>query len=122
MPTKKQTSKEDTHFRVLRFLDENPSISQRVIANELDISLGGVNYCIKALISRGFIKIRNFNNNKDKLAYTYYLTPKGIIEKSKLTSQFLKRKMQEYEALKLEIESLKNEIRKKETDSNGTEW
>lgn len=122
MPTKKQTSKEDTHFRVLRFLDENPSISQRVIANELDISLGGVNYCIKALISRGFIKIRNFNNNKDKLAYTYYLTPKGIIEKSKLTSQFLKRKMQEYEALKLEIESLKNEIRRKETDSNGTEW
>jgi EPS-associated MarR family transcriptional regulator len=109
MSTKNKASQEDTRFRVLRLLEENPSVSQRAIANELDISLGGVNYCLKALIAAGLVKMRNFHNNKNKLAYAYYLTPKGIKEKSSLASDFLKRKMHEYESLKHEIETLRSE-------------
>lgn len=113
MPPKNKASQEDTRFRVLRLLEDNPSVTQRVIANELGISLGGVNYCLKALISTGLVKIRNFHNNKNKLAYAYFLTPKGMTEKSSLTSHFLKRKMQEYEILKLEIDTLKKEATNK---------
>ncbi len=110
MPTKNKASQDDTRFRMLRLLEENPSVTQRAIADELDISLGGVNYCLKALIATGLVKIRNFHSNKNKFAYTYYLTPKGIKEKSALTSSFLKRKMKEYEVLKKEIETLKSDL------------
>jgi MarR family transcriptional regulator, temperature-dependent positive regulator of motility len=102
----------DLHFRVLHLLEDNPDISQRDIAQKLGISLGGVNYCLKALIDIGHIKINNFNKNPKKLGYFYLLTPKGISKKVRLTSGFLKRKMDEYHALKEEIDSLqsKNKI------------
>ena len=120
MPPKNKTSQEDTRFRVLRLLEDNPSVTQRVIADELGISLGGVNYCLKALIATGLVKIRNFHNNKNKLAYAYFLTPKGITEKSSLTSHFLKRKMQEYEILKLEIDTLKKEVKNEKEQHTNT--
>ena len=101
---------EDTRFRVLRLLEENPELTQREIADQLGISLGGVNYCLRALIDKGFVKIQNFQDNQNKLAYAYFLTPQGIYEKSKLTAIFLKRKMKEYEALKSEIEALQAEV------------
>ncbi len=97
----------DLHFRILHLLEDNPDISQREIAQKLGISLGGINYCLNALITIGHIKIHNFNKNPKKIGYMYLLTPKGISEKVKLTSGFLKRKMEEYEALKAEIELLK---------------
>lgn len=101
---------EDTRFRVLRLLEENPEMSQRQIADALSISLGGVNYCVRALVDRGLVKVKNFSNGENKIAHAYLLTPKGITEKTTLAARFLKRKMQEYESLKAEIESLKTEL------------
>jgi EPS-associated MarR family transcriptional regulator len=95
---------------VLRLIEENPEMSQRQIADELGVSLGGVNYCLKALVDKGLIKVKNFRNSNNKMAYAYFLTAKGIKEKAALTKAFLKRKMKEYELLKAEIESLKHEI------------
>jgi EPS-associated MarR family transcriptional regulator len=101
----------DIHFRILHILEDNPDISQRDIAQKLGISLGGVNYCLKALINIGHIKIDNFNKNPKKIGYIYLLTPKGISEKVRLTSGFLKRKMDEYHSLKKEIESLQSKLK-----------
>ena len=92
---------------VLNTLNENPHITQRELAQKLGISLGGINFCLKALIDIGHIKAQNFSKNPKKLAYLYFLTPKGISEKARLTSGFLKRKINEYRALKKEIVSLK---------------
>ena len=103
-------SKEDMRFRVLRLLEDNPELSQRQIADALGVSLGGVNYCIRALTDRGMVKVKNFKNSTNKTAYSYFLTPKGLSEKAALTTRFLKRKMREYEVLKAEIESLKTEL------------
>ncbi len=102
--------KEDMRFRVLRFLEENPQASQREIARALGVSLGGVNYCLRALVEKGHVKIRNFRAADNKLRYAYLLTPKGIAEKTRLAGRFLARKMAEYEALKVEIEALKREV------------
>lgn len=88
-------------------------MTQRQIAEALGISLGGANYCLRALAGKGFVKIKNFRNSNNKMGYAYLLTPKGITEKTALTARFLKRKMEEYEALKAEIESLKLEIGKR---------
>ena len=96
----------DVHFRVLHLLEEEPNLTQRELANKLGISLGGVNYCLKALIDIGHIKVDNFKKNPDKSVYLYLLTPKGMAEKAKLTAGFLKRKMVEYRALKKEIDSI----------------
>jgi EPS-associated MarR family transcriptional regulator len=101
---------EDTHFRVLRVLETNPSITQRELADELGVSLGKANYCLRALLDKGWVKARNFKNNKNKWSYSYLLTPKGIEEKTRITARFLKRKLVEYEDLKREIESLQNEV------------
>ena len=101
----------DVHFRVLHYLEEEPNITQRELAQKLGISLGGVNYCLKALIDIGHIKIDNFNKNPKKTKYLYLLTPKGISEKAHLTSGFLKRKMDEYHALKKEIQSFKSSLK-----------
>lgn len=101
---------EDTRFRVLRLLQENPEMSQRQLADALGISLGGVNYCVRALVDKGLVKVKNFRNSDNKMAYAYFLTPKGITEKTALTARFLKRKINEYESLKAEIESLKSEL------------
>ena len=97
-------------LRVMRALEENPNTSQRELAKQLGVSLGGVNYCLKALIDIGWIKAGNFARNQDKQAYAYLLTPKGIAEKAALTARFLRRKMGEYEALKAEIEQLRSEL------------
>jgi EPS-associated MarR family transcriptional regulator len=101
----------DVHFRVLHLLEEQPGLTQRQLAQKLGISLGGVNYCLKALISIGHIKVGNFSKNPNKSIYLYLLTPKGIAEKAKLTAGFLKRKMLEYQALKKEIESIQLKAR-----------
>ena len=98
----------DVHFRVLHLLEEEPELTQRELAQKLGISLGGVNYCLKALIEIGHIKAGNFKKNSDKTVYLYLLTPKGIVEKAHLTAGFLKRKMAEYQALKQEIESIQS--------------
>ncbi len=96
----------ELQFRVLRLLETNPHLSQRELSKSLGVSLGGVNYCLNALIAKGAVKIENFKNNQNKWVYAYLLTPQGIAEKTALTGSFLKRKMQEYEQLKQEIESL----------------
>lgn len=103
MPTELQ-------FRVLRLLESNPHLTQRELSQSLGVSLGGINYCLNALISTGLIKIQNFRNNKNKWVYAYLLTPQGVAEKTALTATFLKRKMQEYQELREEIESLRQEV------------
>jgi EPS-associated MarR family transcriptional regulator len=101
---------EATHFRIMRILQENPDLTQRELAQKLGMSVGAVNYCLSALIDKGFVKMGNFHKSKNKFKYVYLLTPQGIAEKVALTSRFLKRKMEEYEALRLEIEALKGEV------------
>lgn len=103
---------EEIHFKVLRLLEGKPDISQRELAMELGISLGKANYCLKALLDKGWIKARNFKNSKNKWAYAYLLTPQGIEQKARITARFLKRKMSEYEELQKEIELLKCEMEK----------
>jgi len=103
---KKVILRDDIHFRVLRAIEENPKISQRALAEKLGISLGRTNFIIKSLVTIGHIKLKNFEKNPNKLGYIYLLTPRGVIEKSNLTAQFLKNKIREYELLKNEIQSL----------------
>ena len=90
-------------FDVLRKISNEPDASQRKLASELEFSLGKLNYCLKALKEKGLIKLKNFKNNKRKLNYIYILTPKGISEKTKLTINFMERKMKEYDELKSEL-------------------
>lgn len=92
------------HFEVLRKIQKKPESTQRELATELGFSLGKINYCLKSLKNKGLVKIKNFKKNPNKINYIYILTPKGISEKSKLTMNFMKRKMQEYDELKKEIE------------------
>jgi EPS-associated MarR family transcriptional regulator len=99
----------ELQFRVLRLLESNPNLSQRELSKSLGVSLGSVNYCLNALISKGSIKIQNFKNNQNKWVYAYLLTPQGIAEKAAITGAFLKRKMLEYQQLKEEIEALSQE-------------
>ena len=94
---------------MLRLLEGNPQMNQRDLAAAARVSLGKTNYCINALLDKGLIKVQNFKSSKRKLAYAYLLTPAGIAEKATLTQRFLKRKMEEYEALKAEIDQLKQE-------------
>lgn len=112
MTSRQAKLQEDTDFRVLRLLEDNPNMSQRDMAKALGLSLGGVNYCLNALMDKGWVKMRNFQNNPNKREYAYLLTPKGLKEKAGLTARFLKRKMKEYEELKREIEGLKREVGK----------
>ncbi len=91
------------HFNILREIQKKPNSSQRELAKELGFSLGKLNYCLKALQNKGLIKIQNFKNNPKKINYLYILTPKGISTKTKLTINFMKRKMKEYDQLKSEI-------------------
>ena len=100
---------QEAHFRVLRLLEGNPQMNQRDLAAAAGVSLGKTNYCINALLDKGLIKVQNFKSSKRKLAYAYLLTPAGIAEKAALTQRFLTRKMEEYEALKAEIDQLKQE-------------
>jgi EPS-associated MarR family transcriptional regulator len=110
MTSRQAQLQQDTYFRVLRLLQENPDLTQRELAEHLGVSLGGLNYCLKALIEKGWVKVHNFSQNNRKLDYAYILTPRGLIEKARLTGGFLRRKMQEFEALRAEIEFLKTEV------------
>ncbi len=110
MKSRQAKIQEDTHFRIMRILQENPDLTQRELAEKLGISVGGLNYCLNALMDKGLVKMQNFSNSKNKFKYVYLLTPLGIAEKLDLTTRFLSSKMEEYEALKLEIEALRSEV------------
>ena len=99
----KDSKNSQDHFNVLRTIQNKPNSSQRELAGDLGFSLGKLNYCLKALNNKGLVKINNFRNNKNKINYIYILTPNGIAEKSKLTLNFMKRKMKEYDELKKEL-------------------
>ena len=101
-------NKED-HFHLLRTIHKKPKSSQRELASHLGFSLGKLNYCLKELQKKGLVKIKNFNNNPKKLNYLYILTPKGISAKTKLTIDFMKRKMKEYEELKKEVTNIQKD-------------
>jgi EPS-associated MarR family transcriptional regulator len=101
---------EDTHYRVLRLLHDQPDVSQRQIAGKLGISLGAAHYCLKSLIDRGLVKAGSFSSSRNKLGYAYLLTPAGIREKVALTGSFLQRKLVAYEALQKEIALLELEV------------
>jgi len=111
MTSRQTNQQEDTYFRLMRILQDSPNITQRKLAEKLGLSVSGLNYCLKALIDKGWIKMQNFRNNKNKLGYAYLLTPAGIVQKASLTSSFLQRKMHEYEALKQEIKQMKQEAK-----------
>lgn len=102
-------SVDERHYKLMRLLEENPELSQRELARELGISLGKVNYCLKALIRKGWIKVSNFTNSQNKAAYMYLLTPRGVEQKAGLTMRFLKLKMKEYEMLRAEIRQMRRE-------------
>lgn len=104
------TFQDELKLRVMRVLEENPTATQREIASELNVSLGAVNYCIKALVDRSLVKLNNFAKSSQKKAYAYILTPHGLAEKAKITARFLERKMAEYEQLRTEIEQLSKEM------------
>ena len=110
MTSRRSQLQEDTYFRVLRLLQDNPDMTQREIAQCLGLSTSGLNYCLKALIDKGWVKVHNFSQSKNKFGYIYVLTPQGIAEKLALTSRFLKRKLSEYDALKAEIDGLQAEV------------
>ena len=103
--------RDEASLRMLRLLEEHPEASQRDLAERLGMSLGGVNYCLKALMERGLVKLENFQSSRHKFKYVYVLTPAGLAQRVSLTGQFLRRKMAEYQALELEIEQLKSEVR-----------
>lgn len=110
MTSRQAKTQEDTYFRVLRILEENPDLTQRELAAKLGVSVGGLNYCLKALMEKGLVKMQNFSQSKNKFGYVYLLTPRGIAQRAALTRHFLQRKMEEYEALKAEIRALKSEM------------
>ena len=100
---------DETRYRILKLLEADPHASQRRIADELGISLGRVNFCLRALIEKGLIKVNNFRNSANKRAYLYLLTPKGVKERATVTARFLRVKLAQYEALKHELEQLQQE-------------
>lgn len=109
MASRREGQKEDARFRIMRLLDEEPTLSTRQIANKIGVSNGSVHYILNALIEKGFLKLDNFRKNPRKDQYTYLLTPAGVREKSVLTRRFIKRKRKEFEELKAEIELLERE-------------
>ena len=106
------TQREYVRFKVMQVLESNPNLSQRELAEELGVSLGSVNYCVKSLVSKGLIKVKSFVKSNNKIGYSYYLTPQGIYEKSEMTVHFLKCKNQEFAMLKAEIVELQAEVEK----------
>ena len=104
------TQRDMVRFRVLQAIEGNPSASQRDLAKALGVSLGSVNFCVKALVDKGLIKVENFVRSDHKRGYAYYLTPKGVVDKGEITAQFLQRKLKEYELIKEEIAELKQAL------------
>jgi EPS-associated MarR family transcriptional regulator len=111
MTSRKAQIQEDTYFRVMRILQENPDLTQRDLDEKLGVSVGGLNYCLKASTDKGWVNMQNFQNSKNKFKYIYLLTPQGIAEKMTLTTRFLERKLQEYETLKAEIEFFHQDVK-----------
>lgn len=102
---------EESHYKLLKLLESNPEASQRELASELGVSLGKVNYCLKALIDKGHVKAENFRNSSNKSAYLYVLTPRGIKARARITARYLQRKVEEYDALRNEIDELRAEVK-----------
>jgi EPS-associated MarR family transcriptional regulator len=100
---------DEVRYKLLMLLESNPTVSQRDAARELGVSLGKLNYCLKALVGKGWVKATNFKNSQNKIGYMYLLTPRGIRAKGQVTVRFLQRKMEAYESLRAEIERLRGE-------------
>jgi EPS-associated MarR family transcriptional regulator len=109
MTIRRQTANEDALFWTLKVLQESPGVTQRTLAKEVGINVSTINFCLKALVEKGWIKMGNFSKNPEKLSYAYLLTPTGVAENAALTKRFLQRKMAEYEKLRKEIEALQLE-------------
>ena len=116
MPSLQKSLPEKTSYRVMQLLQENPDLTQPELAEKLGVSVRGVNYCLKALVDKGWVRMKNFAHSKNKFGYVYVLTPTGIAEKASITIRFLQRKMDEYETLKAEIEPLKSEAKKSDQE------
>jgi len=101
---------DEAHYKLLRLIESHPGLSQRQLAQRMGVSLGKVNYCINALISKGWVKAANFRKSDNKLAYAYLLTPRGVQQKATVTVRFLQRKVDEYESLRREIAQLRREV------------
>ncbi|MCC6274432.1 MAG: MarR family EPS-associated transcriptional regulator [Leptospiraceae bacterium] len=101
---------DEIRHKIFRAIEENPELNQRMLADLLGVSLGKTNYCLQALVEKGWVKAQNFRNNKNKLSYAYLLTPSGIEEKARVTVRYLRSKMKEYEILKQEIDDLAKEV------------
>ncbi len=101
---------DEIHYKLLKLLQERPNLSQRELSKELGVSLGKANYCLKALLERGWIKAERFKNSRNKIAYAYLLTPQGIERKATIAVRFLKRKTAEFEAIQRELEQLREEV------------
>jgi len=101
---------DETRYRLLKKIEANPAVSQRELAADLGMSLGKINYCLKALIDVGWVKVGNFARSKNKAGYTYVLTPTGLKQKAVLTINFLERKQRQFDLLKQEIEQIKREV------------
>jgi EPS-associated MarR family transcriptional regulator len=111
MASRKSKQQEDTYFKILQILNKQPDITQRELAEKIGFSVSGMHYCLKALIEKGLVKMQNFSKSNKKLGYMYLLTPKGVSEKAALTTNFLRRRMQEYESLQEEIQSMMIEMK-----------
>lgn len=109
--TAKKKLQEEAYFQIIRLMETSPQITQRELAGNLGISLGKVNYCINALMAKGWIKLQNFSASPKKIGYVYLLTPEGIKQRTLLTAKFLSRKIKEYEQLKVELAKLKIEVK-----------
>lgn len=103
------------HYKLLKLIEANPAMQQREMAKAMGVSLGKANYCLKALVQKGLVKMDNFRRHDNKLAYSYLLTSGGFEEKARLTLRFLKHKMAEYEAIRSEIEDLRREAERDAT-------
>jgi EPS-associated MarR family transcriptional regulator len=110
MSSRQSRLQQDTTFRIMTILSKNPDLTQRELADRVGISVGGVNYCLKALMEKGLVKMKNFADSKSKFGYIYVMTPRGVAERAALTRQFLKRKLEEYERLQREIRELQGEL------------
>ena len=108
----------DIHLELLRKLESNPEYTQRELSEEMGVSLGKVNYCMKKLIEKGWVKLSNFSRNPNKVNYIYLLTPSGIEQKARLTFEFLAIKLEEYELLKVEISELEHDAKELKSSKN----
>ncbi len=110
MSSRRIIHQENNEFKIMRQIEAHPDLTQRQLSEKLNISLGSVNYALNALIARGWVKLKNFQNSENKLGYAYLLTPEGATQKAMIAKRFWVRKLQEYEVLKQELQSLSDEL------------